>query len=407
MNRIYLDWASSAPLLPQAAEAQKQSAYRLFGNPSSLHAYGREARAELEAARTQIARAADAHPDEVVFSSGATEANHLVVGSFFKRTLVKSGAQRRGHIVASAIEHASLQEPFSLLHKMGYTVTFVRPEADGIVSPDRIAAALSDHTLLVTLMLINNETGARQPVRECAARVREHARRTGRAVHLHTDAVQAFGKLWFSFHELGVDSAAISSHKLGGPRGIGALLVRRGAPYETLFSGGGQEQGRRSGTENTGGAAGFAASVSIRVQALDANLATAERLLERLLDGLRAIEGVLIIPEGRSAADTERYSPYILTVCIPPVPGEVLVRTLDDQGFALSTGSACHSGKKDATRILEAQGVTKTIARGALRISIGPETTVEEIDHFLGALAGIVGPLTKIAGKSNVRSGRK
>jgi cysteine desulfurase len=399
MKRIYLDWASSAPPLAVAIEAQKKISHTLFGNPSSLHLEGREARTCLEEARSNLARAADCAPEEVIFTNSATEANNMIASSVLKKFLLSPGEKANRRIVLSGIEHASLWEPLQVMQNMGFEIAVVPPEADGIVKPDRLSEYLNDKTVLVALMLVNNETGALQPVKECARLVKDQARRLGRKIHFHTDAVQAFGKLWFSFRDLGADSVSLSAHKLGGPRGAGALLVSRQAHLEYLALGGGQEHDRRPGTENTAGIAGFVQSALVRVDGIATNLAHAERLMAKLAGGIREIDGIRVIPAGRKNAGDGRFSPYILTVCIPPIPGEVLVRSLDDAGIALSTGSACHAGKKNYTRVLEAQGIPRATAECALRISLGPETEEYEIETLLSVLKDTIPLLQKISGK--------
>ncbi|MBN2353322.1 MAG: cysteine desulfurase [Spirochaetales bacterium] len=397
MKRIFLDWASTAPPLSLAVEAQKKAAIELFGNPSSLHGEGRGAKAALEAARSLLAQAAGAQPEEVVFTSGATEANNMVVASILKKQFADPTAKPGRRVVISAIEHASLWEPVQAMKKMGFDVAVCKPDASGIVRPERLRELLDERTVLVVLMLVNNETGAIQPVAECVAAVRDFTGEKGGRIHVHTDAVQAFGKIWFSFPESGADTASLSAHKLGGPRGAGALLVSSKARPAWLFLGGGQEGNRRPGTENLAAVHAFAQSARFRIESLDANHARAVRLMERLIRAARSIPGVLVLPEDRAETGDRRFSPYILSFAVPPVPGEVFVRSLDEQGIAVSTGSACHSSKKDHTRILEAQGVPKAVADSAVRVSIGPETVESEIDAFAAALSETVPLLLRIS----------
>jgi cysteine desulfurase len=399
MKRIFLDWASTAPPLALAVEAQRKTMVELFGNPSSLHGEGRRAKAALEDARALLARSAGAVPEEVVFTSGATEANNMVVASVLKMQLSSPSAKPGRRIIVSAIEHASLWEPVRAMEKMGFAVTVLKPESDGVVRPERLRELLDGKTVLVALMAVNNETGAIQPVAECAALVREYNRRGGVRIHVHVDAVQAFGKIWFSFRETGADTASLSAHKLGGPRGAGALLVSPSARLEYLFLGGGQEGQRRPGTENLAAVHAFAQSARFRIDALEANRARAERLMARLIRAARLIPGVMVLPENRAEAGDSRFSPYIVSLALPPVPGEVLVRSLDEQGFAVSTGAACHSSKKDDTRVIEAQGVPRSVAGSVVRVSIGPETAEGEIEAFTAALSETVPLLLRISKK--------
>jgi cysteine desulfurase len=399
MKRIFLDWASTAPPLAPAVEAQKKTALLTYGNPSSLHREGREAKALLEESRALIARAAGALPEEVVFTSGATEANNLVIASLLKKQITSSAAGRRRRIIVSALEHASLWEPALALKAAGFDVVTLRPEPSGIVSPAKLASLLDEKTVLVALMLVNNETGAVQPVRECAAVVHDFTRRRGARIHFHTDAVQAFGKLWFSFHELGADTLSISAHKLGGPRGVGALLTAKQVKLAYLFLGGGQEANRRPGTENLAAVSAFAAAAKHRIDNIDANLARAASLTDKLLQGLVTIPGVTIMPVERTAGAARSYSPYILSCAVPPVPGEVLVRSLDEQGIAVSTGAACQTSKKDSTRVIEALGVPRATAACVIRVSVGPETEAGDIDTLLSVLQDTIPLLRKIAKK--------
>jgi cysteine desulfurase len=396
MKRIFLDWASTAPPLALAVEAQKKAMNEWYGNPSSLHREGRDAKAALEAARSLLAQAAGAQPEEVVFASGATEANNMVVASVLKKQLISPAAKRGRKVIISAVEHASLWEPAQALKNMGFEVAVLPPDSAGIVRPENLKALLDDNTVLVALMLVNNETGAIQPVSECASIVAGFTATSGHKIHFHTDAAQAFGKVWFSFHESGADSASLSAHKLGGPRGVGALLVRTQARPEYLFLGGGQEGQRRPGTENLAAVSAFAQCARFRIDALEGNLSHAAGLAARLVRAVRVIPGVIVLPDDRSENDA-RFSPYILCLAVPQVPGEVLVRSLDEQGIAVSTGAACHSSKKEYTRVIEAQGVPRSIAASVIRVSLGPETLEADIDAFVSALSATAPLLMKIS----------
>jgi cysteine desulfurase len=259
---------------------------------------------------------------------------------------------------------------------------------DGRVDPERLAAAVDERTVLVALMRVNNETGAVQPVAELAAALeRRQAALGGRRVLLHTDAVQALGKLPFKPAELGVDTAAFSAHKLGAPRGIGALYVHRGSVPEFLYAGGGQEGGRRPGTENLAGAFALAEAAEQAAAELEARLARTRELMGGLMTELAAIPGCRLLPEARGSVEPpERYSPYILSVAFPPLPGEVLVRAMGEEGFLISTGAACSSRKQERTRVLEAMGVSRELAFSAVRISLGPATESGNLDRFCEAL---------------------
>jgi cysteine desulfurase len=363
MSPAYLDWAATArpeeDLLSRAARV----AAEYYGNPSSPHAAGRQAAGLLADSRRRLAECLECAPEEVVFTSGGTEANNLVLFSL----LLHRGERR---VVLSGLEHDSLYQAARRLQSLGGQAAIVPAGADGRVDPARVLGAVEPRTALVALMLVSNETGAIQPVAEVARGLAELARSGGRRVWLHTDAVQAFGKVPFRPAELGADTAALSAHKIGGPRGVGALYVRRPGRREFLNAGGGQEDGRRPGTENLAGAWALAEAAQRATGALGQRFARVRALMGGLIAGL---------PE-------EVFSPYILSAAFPPVPGEVLVRVLEAEGFLISTGAACSSQKKERTRVLEACGVPRAVAACSVRISIGPETTEAELAGLQEAL---------------------
>lgn len=396
-RRVYLDWAASAPPDPAALQEAAEVSRTIFGNPSSPHAMGREAAERLEAVRARIARLIDAQPKEIVFTSGGTESNSAVILSLLDRYRLGGVERRKARIVTTAIEHASVYEQAHSLEAYGISSTPVKPGANGIVDPAAIAAALDDDTVLVSVMLVNNETGAIQNVAEIARLVREVSERRGRRILIHSDCVQAFGKIPVSMARLGVDAASFSAHKLGGPRGIGALYVRTGPVPGFLSVGGGQEAGRRPGTENLAGISSFALAAEGRIGALEPNLTEARRLMDRLISGLKEIRGFRLFPESRTGRDAASFSPYILSGGFPPLPGEVVVRIVDSRGYCIATGSACSTKKKDKTRVPESMGLSPETALSAIRISIGPATTDEEIDGLLGALKSEIPPLLSIS----------
>jgi len=376
MDPVYLDWAASARPDPQVLEGCDRVAREFFANPSSPHEAGQRAAALLADCRRRLARTLACAPEEVVFTSGGSEANNMVLFSLLLR-------RRDRRVVLSGLEHDSLHLAAGRLAALGGEAAVVPARADGRVDAERVLAAVDERTVLVALMLVNNETGALQPVAEVAAGLARRARRT----LLHTDAVQAFGKLPFRPAALGVDSAALSAHKIGGPRGAGALYLRRGSVPEFLYAGGGQEGGRRPGTENLAAIHGLAQAAELAIGELERNLERARGLCAALLTGLRAIPGCRLLPDGRGASlPEELFSPYIVSAAFPPVPGEVLVRVLGSEGFLLSTGAACSSRKPERTRVLEAMGVPRGVAACTVRISLGPSTRPEELERLLEAL---------------------
>jgi cysteine desulfurase len=384
----YLDWASTSPpdagILADAARV----ASRLYGNPSSKHGLGAEARAALEEARGRLAAALCPGGGRVSFTSGGSEADSLPLFAVLRSALNarRDGSIKALHIVASEIEHAAVYEQAMMLRSLGLGLTLVPAESDGRLDPERVGAAVERDSALVAVMAVNNETGAIQPIAEIAAAVSRAAAAFGRAPpRLHVDAVQALGKVGFDPKASGASSAAYSAHKLRGPRGVGALWTA--APFEPLQVGGGQEQGLRPGTESLQGAWAFAAAAEAALAGLDEGRRRALSLEQRLISGLASIPGALPLPLGRKAGDG-RYSPFILSAAFPGLGGEVLARALSDSGVAVSTGSACSSNAKRAgRRVLAAMGLGEGLAQSAIRVSTGFLSTEADIDAFLEAAA--------------------
>jgi cysteine desulfurase len=390
---IYLDWAASAPPDPRALDEAREASLLLYANPSSPHAAGRAAAEALSAARASLAAGLGAQPDEIAFTSGGTEGNTAVLLSLLDRLRLGAEHARRARVVVTGIEHASVYEQARALEGFGLGLTVVRPGPDGLVAPASVAAALDADTVLVAVMLVNNETGAVQDVAGISAAVRGAAAASGRRTWVHTDGVQALGKMAISLPGLGVDSASFSGHKLGAPRGIGCLYVRRGTSPALLARGGGQEKGLRPGTENLAGARALARAAADRSATREEDLGRARGLAGRLIAGVLAIPGGVVFPEARRDAGDPRYSPWIVSFGFPPVPGEVVVRLAESRGFLVGTGSACSSKKKDRTRVLEAMGLPVAKALSAVRVSTGPSTTEADIDGLLDALAREVPPV--------------
>jgi cysteine desulfurase len=378
-NRVYLDWNATTPLRPQARDAMAV-AWDLAGNPSSVHAEGRQARKLVEDARARVAGAVGALPRNVVFTSGGTEANALALTPGLRRGS-NPPAKR---LVVSAIEHASVlaggRFPSGAIETVGVT-------RSGVVDLDRLRAALSNGPpALVSLMLANNETGALQPVKEASEIV--HA--TGGL--LHVDAIQAFGKISFDINAMGVDLVTLSAHKIGGPKGVGAVVLAEGVlGFEPLVRGGGQELGRRAGTENVAGIAGFGAAL----QAAMASLGTGtdairlESLRNRLENGLRDTPEVIIFADGVPRL------PNTTLFTVPGLKAETAVIGFDLAGVAVSSGSACSSGKVRPSHVLEAMGFDPELAQGAVRLSLGWSTSEADVDLCLEAWRKLQGTLLK------------
>jgi len=346
------------------------------GNPSSLHWAGRAARRIVDDARDALASHIGAEAGNVVFTSGGTEANNIAIHSVI-------AASAPGQVVATAIEHPAVLEPLQMLGKsgQGWSSKLVRPESNGVVPAEAMIAQISADTRLVCMMLANNESGAIQPVQQVA----KHCRALG--VPMLVDAVQGLGKAGLNFQELGVDFLSLSAHKIGGPKGVGALLVRRGVKVVELAAGGGQERGRRSGTENVPGIAGFAAALG----AIDFNQ------FRPIRDAFEA-QLLACMPEAVvMAADAARVANTSLIV-LPGMDGETLLMQLDLAGFAVASGSACSSGKRQASHVLLAMGLNEQAARSSIRVSFGPGNTVEDAEALVDALLKVRNRLRGMAG---------
>ncbi|MGD9938773.1 MAG: cysteine desulfurase family protein [Clostridia bacterium] len=377
MPSIYLDWAASAPPWQDLLQDFVLTSQELYANTSSKHTAGKLASLRLETSRTMLAEALQCPTERLYFTSGGTEADHIPLLA----CLLKTGKQS---IVISGIEHSAIDEQANMLASLGVDVRRVRPDGDGFIDPAAFSAAVSKDTSFVSVMTVNNETGAIQPIAAIVKAVAE-ASKGSRKPFFHTDAVQALGKIPFSPGTLGVDGAAFSAHKLGGPRGIGALYLSK--PLRVLATGGGQESSIRSGTHNLAGAEALAKATA-RACAHSGKAQDLARLLEtRLIEGISSIPGATVVPATRKAGDP-RYSPFILCASFPGLGGETMMRVLDDAGIAVSTGSACSSGKQER-RVLNAMGVDRDISFASIRISTGRNSSAGDIDTFLEMAASL------------------
>lgn len=366
-DRVYLDWNATTPLRSEARAAML-AACELIGNPSSVHAEGREARRLVEGARAALATAVGALPRNVVFTSAGTEANALALSPGLRG---RSGEPVR-RLLVSAIEHASVLAGGRFPAR---DVGQIRVTRSGVVDLDHLRALLAEGPpALVSIMAANNETGALQPVAEAAELVHEAGGL------LHVDAIQALGKIAFNINEVGTDLATFSAHKIGGPKGVGALVVAEGiAGLEPLLRGGGQELGRRAGTENVAGIAGLGAAVKAALQALPEDAKCMVTLRDRLENGIRAVADATIFSN-----EVGRLSNTILFTA-PGLKAETAVIGFDLEGIAVSSGSACSSGKVQPSHVLSAMGYDATVAQGAVRLSLGWSTEVDDINRALEA----------------------
>lgn len=386
MNRteIYLDHAATTPVDPRVLEAMLPFFTERFGNPSSIYAAGREARAALDQARARIARLLNCQAREIVFTSGGTESDNLAVKGVAFWHLVNG---RGRHIVTTAFEHHAVLHSAEYLERFGFHVTYVAPDADGIVQPEAIEAALRPDTILVSVMYANNEIGTIQPIREIAHLCRE------RGITVHTDAVQAAGTLPLDVEELGVGLLSISAHKFYGPKGVGLLYVRSGTPILWQQHGGAQESNRRAGTENVPGIVGMARALELAYEELDERNAHVQALRDRLIDGI-----LQRIPDSRLNGHRHQRLPNNVNVTFAGVDGETLLLNLDLHGIAASSGSACTTGSTEPSHVLLAIGATPEQARSSVRLTLGKDNTAREIERMLDVLEETVARLRKLAG---------
>jgi cysteine desulfurase len=362
---IYLDHAATTPLRREALDAMLPLLTENFGNPSSVHAYGRRARAALDEARESIARNLNAEPREIVFTAGGTDAiNFALKGAAW------AGKSRGHRVVTSGVEHHAVLHALRHLEKFGFELVVLPVDRYGRLDPDQVDAAITDRTVVVSLMLANNEVGTIQPLAEIVARIRGH-----RNVVIHVDAVQAAPYMAIDMHQLDVDLVSIAAHKFEGPKGIGALYIRHGTILLPQVHGGSQERFRRAGTENVAGAVGMAAAYELACAERNEVVPRLAAQRDRLRDAVLAVPGVELTGHARKRL------PGHLSVIARDAEGDALVRALDLEGIAVSTGAACTTGSTEPSHVLTALGYPDDEARGSLRITLGRTTTDAEIDE--------------------------
>jgi cysteine desulfurase len=382
MRRVYLDHTATTPLDPRVMDAMRPCFSGTFGNASSIHAYGREAREMLERARGIIAGAVGAEPAEIIFTSGGTEADNLALAG------VMSAASGRDGIVTSQAEHHAVLEPCRLMAGKGKRVTFLPVRESGAVDMDALARAVGGGTALVSIMHANNETGTVSNIPAIAALA--HAA----GALMHTDAVQSAGKIRIEMNELGADLMSLSAHKMYGPKGIGALVVRRGTPLEPVLHGGGQERGRRPGTENVPLAIGFAEAFRLSLLEMEEESVRLRALRDALEGRLRDLFPGIIVN-----GDPASRLPHILNVSFGPreypLEGDMLVMGMDLEGIAVTSGSACTSGSLEPSHVIRAMGRDEKTAKATLRFSFGRGNTMEDAAYATEKLALVVGKMLK------------
>jgi len=374
MKPIYLDYAATTPADPAVVQAMIPYFHDAFGNPSAIYSYGQEAKSAIEKARSTIASLIGARDEEIVFTSGGTEAdNYTLKGVAFAN-------QKKGnHIITSAIEHHAVLESCKFLSKIGFKITYVPVDKYGLVDPDQVKKAITDKTILISVMHANNEVGTIQPIAEISRIAREAG------VYLHTDAVQTAGHIPTDVNELGVDLLSISAHKLYGPKGVGALYIRKGTKLMTFMHGGGQERGRRASTENVPGIVGFGQAAELAKQTLKTEMGRVTTLRDILITGiLNKIDRIHL-----NGHPVKRL-PNNVNISVEFVEGESMCLNMDMAGICASTGSACSSASLEASHVLLAMGLDPVQAHGSLRFTLGKWTTEEEINKVLEVLPRII-----------------
>jgi cysteine desulfurase len=377
---IYLDHAATTPMRPEILDVMRTYFLERFGNPSSLHTYGLEARKAIEDAREQIAHSIGATPPEIVFTSGGTESDNMAL-----RGVLRDGSGESDHIITSAIEHPAVLETCKFLEKLGHEVTYVSVDVDGRINPSEVEEAIQDNTRLISIMHANNEIGSIQPIAEVGAIAASHG------VYMHTDAVQSVGKIPVDVVALNVDMLSISSHKIYGPKGVGCLYVRKGTKLKPLIFGGGHERGLRSGTENVSGIIGFNEAMRLSIEDFADNVRI-QRLRDELIDAV-----LRDIPYTRLNGGKQYRLPNNANFSFSYIEGESLVLRLSAKGVAGSTGSACSSKKLEPSHVLLAIGLDPVDAHGSLRLTLGRDTTEADVQYVNEVLPEIVDQLRQMS----------
>ena len=406
MKDYYMDHAATTPLSKEALEAMMPYLTTEYGNASTVYTYGQRAKAAIERSRRTIATTIGAKPSEIYFTSGGTESDNWALISTceagreqLSKTLQpqataaavdqkyrcsSKASMKCGHIITDQIEHHAILHTCAYLEKRGFDVTYLPVDHEGHVDPDAVMAAIRPDTLLVSIMVANNEIGTLEPIAEIGARLQKHAAETGQRILFHTDAVQAYAHIPLDVDELKVDLMSASSHKLNGPKGVGFLYVRRGVKLPSFLHGGEQERGRRAGTENVAGIVGFARAAELACGVNTQESAVRDHLIKRLLDE---------IPYTSLNGDPTHRLPNNVNVCFKYIEGETLLLLLNEKHIYASAGSACASGSLEPSHVLTAIGIPHEDAYGSLRLTIGPETAIADVDEVVDLMKPIIAHL--------------
>lgn len=373
---VYADHAATTRVKPQVVEKMLPYLTEQYGNPSSLYQFAYSAKRAVEAAREQMAALLGARADEIYFTGCGTEADNWAI-----KGCAAARAEQGKHLITTKIEHPAVLHTCQYLEKHGYQVTYLNVDQYGMVSVDELRSAIRDDTILISIMFANNEIGTIEPIEEIGALAKE------RGIFFHTDAVQAVGHIPIDVHAMNIDALSLSGHKLGAPKGIGVLYLRRGVKIDSLIHGGGHERGKRAGTENVPYIVGLGEAADIARQTMAVNAEKLAKMRDRL------IEGALKMPYTFLTGHPTQRMPGLVSLCVEGIEGESLLLNLYNEGICASSGSACSSGDLDPSHVLLAIGLPHHIAHGSLRLSLGEENTEQDVDHILEALPKIVAKL--------------
>lgn len=373
-KRIYLDHSATTATKQEVLEEMLPVFTDYFGNPSSVYSYGREAKKLVDQARMRVAKALGALPEEIFFTAGGSEADNWVL-----RGIARANKNKGNHIITTVIEHHAILHTCEQLEKDGFKVTYLPVDSYGMISIDDLKAAITDETILISIMYANNEIGTIQPIDEIGKIAKE------RNIYFHTDAVQAVGNVKIDVKAQNIDMLSLSAHKFYGPKGVGALYVKKGTKILNLITGGGQERGKRAGTENVPGIVGLGKAIELATENIDSYNEKLLSLRKKLIDGVMEK-----IPYTRLNGHPEKRLPGNANFCFQFIEGESLLLNLDMKGIAASSGSACTSGSLDPSHVLLAIGLPHEIAHGSLRLTLGDENTKEDVDYVLEVLPEIV-----------------
>ena len=390
MKTVYLDHNATTPVHPEVLEAMLPYFTEKFGNASSIHYSGREAKAALENARNQIAELMGCKSSEIYFTGGGTESDNFAI-----KGVAFANRQKGRHIITSPIEHHAVVRSCEFLEKEGFTVTYLPVDSEGLVDPDNLKKAIQPGTILVTIMYANNETGIIQDIKTLAAVAHE------KGAYFHTDAVQSTGKIPYKISDIGCDLLSVSAHKLYGPKGVGLLYIKSGTKIQPWNEGGGHERGRRAGTENVAGIVGLAKALEIAWRDMDREVAKLTAMTIRFYELVKAK-----IPDIRFNGSLEKRVPNTLNISFKAIEGESMMLSLDMKGISVSTGSACTSGATEPSHVLLAMGVPAELAHGSLRFSFGRSNKEEDIDYVIDVLEKEVNRLRQISPLYSKSGGR-